>query len=267
MASSLISGLISDGFPKQQLWASDVLTDQLNKLSQQYGIHTMTDNQHAAEQADVIVLALKPQMVAQVVKELSAVIKPQCHLVICLAAGVRLVDLHRWFGADVPIVRCMPNTPALVGSGATALFANTFVSDDQQALAESILRAVGVVVWLNQESDIDLVTALSGSGPAYFFLIMQVLEEAAISHGLDQKIARLLILQTALGAAQLAMQSDLTVTELIQQVTSPNGTTERALQVLEAGKIHQLFEQAFNAAKKRAEEIAELLSQQDRGVN
>jgi pyrroline-5-carboxylate reductase len=152
----------------------------------------------------------------------------------------------------------MPNTAALIGSGATGLFANARVNAAQRDEAESILRAVGVTVWVPDETLIDTVTAISGSGPAYFFLVMEVLEKAAIKHGLDPKTARLLTLETAYGAAKMALEGQEEPAQLRRRVTSPGGTTERAVQALEAGQIEKLFDDAVAAAIRRARELAEL---------
>ncbi len=178
-------------------------------------------------------------------------------LVISIAAGIRTPDLARWLGADTAIVRAMPNTPALVQSGATGLFANAHVRDQQRDLAETILRAVGLTLWVEQEDQLDLVTALSGSGPAYFFLVMEALQEAASKLGLPAETARLLALQTAFGASRMALESDEDAAALRQRVTSPGGTTEQALRVLEEGGLRNLMEQALTAAARRSRELAD----------
>lgn len=179
---------------------------------------------------------------------------------ISIAAGVRVKDLQSWLKNKCAIVRAMPNTPALIGCGATALFANEVVNESQRDLAETILRAVGVVVWIQNEEWMDIVTALSGSGPAYFFLMMESLQETAQSFGLPEKAARLLTLETAIGAAKMALESNKSLAELRSNVTSPGGTTEKAISVLEENDIRGMFKKALSAAKHRSEEIAELLS-------
>jgi pyrroline-5-carboxylate reductase len=180
-------------------------------------------------------------------------------LIVSIAAGVRTRNLLQWLGPDTAVVRAMPNTPALVRSGATALFPTARVSDDHRNLAESILRAVGLTLWVDREELMDAVTALSGSGPAYFFLVMEALQTAAVSAGLPRETADLLTLQTAFGAAKMALESEDDVALLRQRVTSPGGTTERALQVLEQGGLRSLFANAIEAARQRSEELAELL--------
>jgi len=178
--------------------------------------------------------------------------------VVSIAAGIRISSLDAWLGGHVALVRSMPNTPSLVGSGAAGLYANALVSEQQKAVAESILRAVGLTLWVKDETQIDSVTALSGSGPAYFFLIIEALEAAGVKLGLPQESARLLAVQTAYGASKMALESPEDAATLRQRVTSPGGTTEKALQVLEEGKIRQLFEQALTAASQRSVELADM---------
>jgi pyrroline-5-carboxylate reductase len=189
---------------------------------------------------------------------LASAVQKKKPLVVSIAAGVRLEDLDRWLGGGLPIVRAMPNTAALIGSGASGLYANERVSEAMRNQAESILRAVGVTVWLADESLMDVVTALSGSGPAYFFLVMEALEQAAIESGLDPKQARLLTLETAFGAAKMALEGHEEPSQLRRRVTSPGGTTEQAVKVLEQGDIRPLFKKAIQAAVTRAREIADM---------
>ena len=204
---------------------------------------------------------MKPQQLQDVVKELNPDWQQQ-QLMISIAAGIRIKDISRWL--DKPhasIVRAMPNTPALVEAGATALFANENVTHQQHELAESILRACGLAIWLQDEKHMDAVTALSGSGPAYFFLVMEAMEKAAVELGLPQETARLLCLETAFGAAKMALESGESASTLRKQVTSPGGTTERAIHELEDGGLHGLFENALVAAALRARELADELGQ------
>jgi pyrroline-5-carboxylate reductase len=182
-------------------------------------------------------------------------------LIISIAAGVREASLDRWLGGNASIVRCMPNTPALVKTGATALHANNRVSPEQKSMAEAILRAVGVAVWVEQEELLDAVTALSGSGPAYFFLFMEAMEDAATELGLDKATARLLTQQTALGAARIAIESDDGPAELRRRVTSPGGTTEKAIEIFEGGSLRRLVLEAMKAANARAAELSKQLGE------
>lgn len=256
MARSMVGGLIADGWDPASIAVADPDKEQLASLSGRFPVRTETDNHKAAESSDVVLLAVKPQLIRQVAKELAAVVQKGRPLVISIAAGIRAADLERWLGGDYPVVRCMPNTPALVQSGATALFANRNVSKAEKDLAESILRSVGLALWVEDEAMLDAVTALSGSGPAYFFLIIEVLEQAGAALGLPEKTARLLAVQTAFGAAKMALESSDDAAVLRQRVTSPGGTTEKALGVLEEGHIRALFNDALKAAHDRAATLA-----------
>ena len=177
-------------------------------------------------------------------------------MALSIVAGVKCADINAWIGKHAPLVRTMPNTPALVQSGATALYANHLVSEEQKQLAESVMRAVGLTVWLEDEALMDAVTALSGSGPAYFFFVMEAMQAAGERLGLPADCARLLTLQTAFGAAKLALESSDEVSVLRQRVTSPGGTTEQALEVLRNGGLESLFREALESANKRAGELA-----------
>lgn len=256
MGSSLIGGLIKDGHSPEKLIASDPDPVKLQALAKNFHIQTTTDNKQAVHAAEVVLLAVKPQYFAAVTKDLAPALPTVKPLIISIAAGIREASIQQWLGGHAAIVRAMPNTPALIGCGATALFANHQVTHDQRNLAESILRAVGVIVWLNDESLMDAVTALSGSGPAYFFLMMEALHEAAIQLGLPDDTAKLLTLQTALGATRMAIESGQSLPELRRLVTSPGGTTEKALSVLEEHKLREIFSKALHAAKRRSEELA-----------
>jgi pyrroline-5-carboxylate reductase len=255
MGTSLLGGLIANQFPAKEFWVTDSDEKKLETLQQQFNIHTTTKNSEAVTAADVIILAVKPQIMQDVIKELSPIVKNKKPLIISIAAGVRIDALQKELGDAIPIVRCMPNTPALIRAGVTALYANSIVSKNQRNLAESILRAVGMVLWLDDEKQMDAVTALSGSGPAYFFLIIEALQQAGEALGLSNETARLLTLQTALGASRMALETNVDAAELRRRVTSPGGTTEAAICVLENDKIHDLFLRALKAAKIRSEEL------------
>ena len=259
MAASLIGGLVADGYDPGHIWASDPDGEKLSNLAARTGIRITSDNTEAVERADVVVLAVKPQVLETVARGIADSLKARQPLVISIAAGVRESHLLEWMGGDVALVRTMPNTPAMIQTGATVLHAAAGVSDEEKDLAESILRAVGLTRWVEDEGLMDAVTALSGSGPAYFFLIMEAMEEAAKAMGIADDSARLLTLQTALGAARMAMESSEGPATLRERVTSPGGTTERALQTLEEGKLRELFKQALADARDRSVELSEML--------
>ncbi len=259
MARCLASGLRNNGWEAEHLLIADPDTGARDALAAALGVRVTDDNAEVAGAVDVLVLAVKPQVLQAVAREIARAVGRHRPLVISIAAGVRTADLARWLGDGVPIVRAMPNTPALVGSGASALFAAARVTPAMRATAESILRAVGVAVWIAAEDQMDVVTALSGSGPAYFLLVMEALEAAAVKQGLDPDTARLLTLETAFGAAKMALEDHEEPARLRERVTSPGGTTERAIQSLEAAGIRTHLEQALTAAAARSRELAQLL--------
>ncbi|HIC45250.1 MAG TPA: pyrroline-5-carboxylate reductase [Methylophaga aminisulfidivorans] len=261
MARSLIGGLISNQFTAENIHVSDANTEALDNLSSRYNVKTFTDNLAAIADADVIILAVKPQQLQSVIRQIAPAWQ-QDKLLISIAAGIRLNDISRWLDFEgAAIVRAMPNTPSLVQAGATALCANDYVTSAQHELAESMLRAVGLALWISDEKQMDAVTALSGSGPAYFFLVLEALQTAGMELGLPEETARLLALETSFGAAKMALESDESACVLRQRVTSPGGTTERALDVFEQGDLRGLFKQALTAAAQRADELAEQLGQ------
>jgi pyrroline-5-carboxylate reductase len=255
MAASLVNGLVASGHDPKQLWVSDINPETLDVLSANLNINVTQSNQEVINAVDVVVLAVKPQILAQVAKEIAPYIQ-QPQLVVSIAAGINQSSLSKWLGADVAIVRCMPNTPALVLTGATALHANDKVSSEQRDLAETILRAVGIALWVDNESELDAVTAISGSGPAYYFLLMEAMEKVAVELGLSEATARLLIQQTALGAAKIALESSESPGELRRRVTSPGGTTQQAIETFEAGGFSQLVSLALHAARDRSVEMS-----------
>ncbi|MEE9326391.1 MAG: pyrroline-5-carboxylate reductase [Cocleimonas sp.] len=256
MSRSLISGLIQDKTP-HQIRVSDPDLSQLQSIKSAYpNVHEFTDNALAIDGSDIIVLAVKPQLMQVVCKPIQKNIQQNSPLIISIAAGVSIENLNLWLGnKPLAIVRCMPNTPALVQSGMTGLYANAQVSKQQVDLAESILRAVGSTLWLANEDLLDAVTAVSGSGPAYFFLVMEAMQDAAQKLGLNADDSRLLVLQTAFGAAKLALESNDDASTLRQRVTSKGGTTEAALKELIEGGLPELFETALNAAENRSKAL------------
>ncbi len=261
MASSLLNGLIASGHSPSQLWVADKDQDTLQSLADKLKVNISANNDELAKEVDVVVLAVKPQILRTVAEQIAPVLASREVLVVSVAAGISQQSLAEWLGTEVAIVRCMPNTPALVLTGATALHANSVVNDEQKDLAENILRAVGISLWVAEESQLDAVTAVSGSGPAYYFLLMEAMEKAALELGLTTETARLLIQQTALGAAKIALESKDTPEQLRQKVTSPGGTTEQAIKTFEQGEYHELVSKALHAARDRAVEMSKELGE------
>lgn len=260
MAASLIGGLVAQGFDPQKIWAADPNNDALQALVQQHGIHAGSDNIAVVQQADVLLLAVKPQVLKAVLQALASEIQARQPLLISIAAGINIASIEQWLCGEYAVVRCMPNTPALVQCGASGLFANARVSAAQRQQAETILRAVGIALWLDHEAQIDAVTAVSGSGPAYFFLFMEAMIAAGEKLGLSAAVARELTLQTALGAAQMAVASDVDAAELRRRVTSPGGTTERAIAHFEQQQLRDIVDGALQAAAVRSQELSQSLS-------
>jgi pyrroline-5-carboxylate reductase len=262
MATSLIAGLIADGYAPETIQVADPSAERRDLLHARYGVHTFADNRDALTDADTLVLCVKPQLAAEVCADIAESIAASRPLVISVMAGVPEQAMQRWLGGGLPIVRAMPNTPAMVQTGAIGLHASAEVDEEGRNHAETILRAVGLTRWMKTEAQIDAVTAISGSGPAYFFLFMEAMEEAGIDLGLDAETARLLTIQTALGAAKMAVESDDPPGRLRERVTSPGGTTERALEHLLKADLHALMKRAARAAHDRAAEISRSLSEQ-----
>ncbi len=252
MANSLISGLIASGHSAQQIWVADSDQEKLSSLATSMHINTSATNDALIAEVDVVVLAVKPQAIAAVIKSSIGSFNKANVLLVSIAAGINQASLSKWLGADKAIVRCMPNTPALVQTGATGLHANKNVTEEQHDLAENIMRSVGISVWVENESELDAVTAVSGSGPAYFFLLMEAMEKSALELGLSRHTAQLLIEQTALGAARIALESTESPEELRHRVTSPGGTTEQAIITFEQGAFTELVRNALQAANDRS---------------
>jgi pyrroline-5-carboxylate reductase len=255
MATALIGGLTKRGMPADRLVVADPSQDQLNRLARGYGIKIAADNVAAVREAEVVVLAVKPQQLRSVALGLAPHL-PGAPLVISVAAGIPHAALARWLGPQIPVVRAMPNRPALDGFGATGLYAPASVGAATRVLAEAIMAAVSATVWVEHESQMDTVTALSGSGPAYFFLFMEALEAAAHERGLPIDIAHRLTLETAFGAAQMARNSADSLATLREQVTSKGGTTAAALEVLDAAGLRAIVAHAVAAADRRSAELA-----------
>ncbi|WP_095137542.1 pyrroline-5-carboxylate reductase [Pseudomonas sp. Irchel s3a10] len=257
MAASLIGGLRAKGLQASHIRASDPGEETRQRVSAEHGIETFADNAQAIEGVDVIVLAVKPQAMKAVCEAIRPSLKPQ-QLVVSIAAGITCASMTAWLGKQ-PIVRCMPNTPALLRQGVSGLYATSEVTAEQRQQAEELLSAVGIALWLNEEQQLDAVTAVSGSGPAYFFLLIEAMTAAGVKLGLPKEIAEQLTLKTALGAAHMAVSSDVDAAELRRRVTSPNGTTEAAIKSFQADGFEALVEKALGAAAHRSAEMAEQL--------
>jgi pyrroline-5-carboxylate reductase len=257
MAASLIGGLRAQGVEANRITASDPGAATRERVASEHGIATFEDNAAAVAQAEVVVLAVKPQAMKAVCEALRHALRDD-QLIVSIAAGITCASLVAWLG-DRPVVRCMPNTPALVRRGASGLYANSLVSAEQKAAAEQLLNAVGLALWLDTEEQLDAVTAVSGSGPAYFFLLIEAMTQAGEALGLPRETAARLTLQTALGAAEMAVGSDVDAAELRRRVTSPAGTTEAAIKAFQAGGFEALVKTALDAAAHRSAELAEQL--------
>ncbi|AOM02532.1 pyrroline-5-carboxylate reductase [Cobetia marina] len=261
MASAIFGGMIEAGYPADRIIATARSRDTLEALEQRYGVTTTQDNADAVARADVIVLGVKPQMMHDVCQALAPAVQERKPLVISVAAGITCDSLERWLGGELAIIRCMPNTPSLVGVGASGLYATSRVTDEQRALMDEMLTAVGIVEWVEEEGLLEAVTGISGSGPAYFFLFIEALEAAGIELGLDAETARRLAIQTGRGAAQMAFTSEHEPAELRRRVCSPNGTTERAINSFEGDGLREIVSRAAKASSARAAELARELDQ------
>ncbi|ENX24642.1 pyrroline-5-carboxylate reductase [Acinetobacter vivianii] len=263
MAQALIGGLLSRGLPTTRITVSDPV-EQIRHVLEEKGIQTTTDNVEAIKNTDVVVLAVKPQVLATVLQPLNGLLSDK--LLISIIAGAEIQTISDLIGGSQRIVRVMPNTPALVQTGAHGIYASEAVDAQDRELTSQILAATGLTIWVENEAQIDAVTAVSGSGPAYFFYLMESMIRAGKNLGLDEKVATALTLQTALGAAQMAITSSNSPAELRKNVTSPNGTTQAALEVFDRAQISQNIQAALAAAQKRSQELAQELSDKTKSV-
>lgn len=256
MATAIIDGLLKAGYPATNIYATCPSAERLTTLQASRGIQTSTNNCTAAAQADILVLAVKPKIIATVLAELAAEIRQKRPLIISIAASVTEAYIHRALGNDpaITVIRAMPNTPAAFGQGATVLCSQA-ANAKQKKLAEDLFGSVGTTYWLEDEQHMNVVTALSGSGPAYFFLLTEALATAATQMGLPHELAQTLTIQTALGAAQTVLHSQQTPAALRQQVTSPGGGTEAALKEFTNHNFNAIVTKAFAAAQARYDEL------------
>jgi pyrroline-5-carboxylate reductase len=257
MTTSLLGGLVRQGAQPETLAVSDPVPAQLERLAREYGVQCSADNREVVADADLVVLAVKPQDMAQAARSIAPLVAERRRVVVSIAAGIRLADLARWLGDGIPTVRAMPNRPALIGAGISALVAGAGVTTGDRAAVERLMSAAGETAWLDDESQMDAVTAVSGSGPAYFFLLVEALESAGVELGLPPETARRLAVETARGAGRMAAESGEAPSVLREQVTSKGGTTAAALEVLEDAGVRGIFARAVAAAARRSAELAE----------
>jgi pyrroline-5-carboxylate reductase len=256
MGRALIGGMLRRGTRPEHITVGESSEAAREALSADFGVQATADNAAAVEPAAVIVLAVKPQAAGAVLAPLQPALQRTRPVVISIAAGIRLAALESWCGAGVPVVRAMPNRPALVGAGATGLFAPASVAGTYREVAERVMQAVGEVIWVGAEDDLDVVTALSGSGPAYFFLVAELLTQGAIDLGLDPAAAQRLAIATLHGSGQLAHAGDGDLARLRAEVTSKGGTTEAAVKSFEAADLRGIVARALEAATRRSRELA-----------
>ena len=259
MARSLIGGLVARGAAPASIAASEPQAGPRDALARDFGIRTGVDNATIAGGARVVVLAVKPQVMGEVCRGIAAALAGRGATVVSIAAGVSLAQFDRWLGPGQAVVRAMPNTPALLGCGISGLVANAAAAAADRAAAEAVLSPAGPVVWIPDESLMDAVTAVSGSGPAYFFLLMESMQAATERQGLPADVAAALVRQTALGAARMAAEGTETPARLRERVTSPGGTTQAALEAFEAGGFRSLVDAAIARATRRGRELSDLL--------
>lgn len=256
MGGALIRGLITRGLAPQKISVGEAVQARRIQLADELGVLVTADNPEAATGADIVVLAVKPQDMAATAQRLADVLAQRKPLVLSIAAGIRTADIARWCGTGVPVVRAMPNRPALNGAGASALFAGPGLGPAHRQLAEDVLGAVGTTVWVPEESLLDVVTALSGSGPAYFFLLAELMADAAVKLGLDNDSAIELAIQTLYGSGRMARESDGNLLRLRAEVTSKGGTTEAAMRSFETANLRTIVADALTAATERGRELA-----------
>jgi pyrroline-5-carboxylate reductase len=260
MARSLIGGLVARGADPRAVRVSEPDAARRDSLAHDFGVVALASNADAARGAGTLVLAVKPQVMRAVAREVGSVLAGRRALVVSIAAGIRIADLAHWLAAPAALVRAMPNTPALIGAGITALVRAPDVDDDEATRAETLLSAAGETLWLDDEGLMDAVTAVSGSGPAYVFALMEAIEAAGVAQGLPAETARRLVLATVLGAARMARDGGEPPGVLRERVTSPKGTTAAALEVLAAGGFQRLVGEAVAAATRRGDALARELS-------
>ena len=256
MARSLIGGLVAQGRDPATIHVAEPMPTLRDALAADFGVAVFEDGARAIADAGTWVFATKPQVLRAVCESLATQAQAAKPLVVSIAAGITAAQLERWLGGDMAIVRTMPNTPALLGAGVTGLYASQRVDAAGRGFAEALLSAAGKTVWIDDEGLMDAVTAVSGSGPAYVFLLAEAMVDAGIAEGLPPEAARTLALQTVLGAARMLTESDVDAAELRRRVTSPNGTTQAAIEAFEAGGLRALVASAIHAARTRGQALS-----------
>ena len=256
MARSMIGGLIGDGMAPRCITVGEPDPACRHELMGDFGITTFINNDSAIEDSDVVIFAIKPQIMQDVISQLADRLIQKDYLLLSIAAGISIKNIESWIGKMLPIVRAMPNSASVIRGGITALCSNPEVSLEQRGQAESIMLSIGKAIWLNDETLMDAVTAISGSGPAYFFYLMEALEQAALMAVLDQTTSRLLTIETALGAARLATETSESPSVLRKRVTSPGGTTAAATEILDQEGALDIIKKAVIAAKNRSKELS-----------
>lgn len=262
MAAAIIGGLVQKGRDPASILAYDPDAEKTSRLRNDFSVRAADSNEQVLGNCDVVVLAVKPQVMREVLTPLGGALGDPPPLVISVAAGIRVASIEGWLGRPLAVIRVMPNTPSLVGAGASGLFANDSVTPQQRSTAETLMQSVGITAWVDDEHQIDTVTGIAGSGPAYFLLFMEAMVEAAAARGLDRDAAHELVVQTCGGAAELARQSSDSLEQLRVNVTSPGGTTERALKTMTDAGIDGIIRNAVNAAADRADELATTLAEE-----
>jgi len=262
MASAIIEGLVAEGRDPQTVVAFDPDREKTDRLRDRLAIRVADGNEPLLGGCEIVVLAVKPQAMRDVLAPLAAALPDTPPLIVSVAAGIRAASIEKWLGRRLAVIRVMPNTPSLVGVGAAGLYANDLVVPAQRESAETLMQAVGITAWVDNEHQLDTVTGIAGSGPAYFMLFMEAMVEAAAARGLDPDTAHKLVVQTCGGAAALARSSPESLEQLRINVTSPGGTTERALDVMKNAGIDEIIRSAVNAAADRADELATTLAEE-----
>lgn len=260
MTGAIVGGLVTDPRHKPTIYVSSRGQEKLRTLCERYSVNAATSNEEVINKCDAVVLSVKPQILQEVVTPLKAEIQTKRPLIISVAAGIHCETLSRWLGGNIPLVRAMPNMPSVIREGASGLFAYEGVSTEQTQLSENIFNSIGIVSWLHDESDIDKVTAVSGSGPAYFMLMIQCLIDAAVEEGMSLETAKALAVQTARGTSGMIAQSDKPLPHLIDDMLLPGGTTEQAVAALKTAGLPEAMKAAFVAARNRAQQLSEELS-------